>query len=116
MTVAESLKFERNKLNMSQKEFAEFLGINLRTYASYERGERDISTAVILSICQTLNISSDVLLGNTPQAEDVTSASLTDNELEMIEVFKELTPTQQGKLIERAKIMSEDNGTNNIKK
>lgn len=64
MTIAESLKNERNKKGLSQKEFADKLGINARTYASYERGERDISTALLLNICKTLNISSDVILGN----------------------------------------------------
>ena len=64
MTLAESLKNERKKSGLSQKEFADKLGMNARTYASYERGERDISTAVLLNICKTLNISSDVLLGN----------------------------------------------------
>lgn len=65
MNLAESLKKERKKKNLSQKEFADKLGMNARTYASYERGERDISTAVLLNICKTLNISSDDLLGNS---------------------------------------------------
>ena len=67
MTLAESLKNERKKNGLSQKEFADKLGINARTYASYERGERDISTAVLLNICRVLNISSDKLLGNDPE-------------------------------------------------
>ena len=64
MTLADRLKIERNKIGLSQKELADKLGMNARTYASYERGERDISTSVLLNICQTLNISSDALLGN----------------------------------------------------
>lgn len=64
MTLAERLKNERNKIGLSQKELADKLGMNARTYASYERGERDISTSVLLTICRTLNISSDALLGN----------------------------------------------------
>jgi len=64
MSLSERLKSERNKRGLSQKELAEKLEMNLRTYASYERGERDISTAVLLKICNTLNISSDILLGN----------------------------------------------------
>lgn len=64
MTFAERLKEERKKAGLSQKDFAEKLGLNARTYASYERGERDISTALLLNICTTLNISSDRLLGN----------------------------------------------------
>ncbi len=71
MTIAEGLRKERNKLNMSQKEFAEKLGINARTYASYERGERDISTSILLSICQTLGISSDELLGNSSAGTNI---------------------------------------------
>lgn len=36
-------------------------------------------------------------------------SEMTENEYEMIKAFKDLTPTQQGKLIERAKIMGEQN-------
>ena len=68
MTLAERLKNERKKSGLSQKELADKLDMNARTYASYERGERDISTAVLLNICKVLEISSDVLLGNTTVA------------------------------------------------
>lgn len=64
MTLSERLKNERKKAGLSQVQFAEKLGLNARTYASYERGERDISTALLLDICKALNISSDRLLGN----------------------------------------------------
>ena len=70
MTLADNLKNERKKNGLSQKEFADKLGMNARTYASYERGERDISTAVLLNICQVLNISSDILLGNSSNNEE----------------------------------------------
>ena len=65
MSVEDNLKSIRKEMKLSQKEFAEKLNMNARTYASYERGERDISTSVILNICKTLGISSDRLLGNT---------------------------------------------------
>jgi repressor LexA len=70
MTVADNLKNERKKSGLSQKEFADKLGMNARTYASYERGERDISTAVLLSICKALDISSDILLGTNSPAQE----------------------------------------------
>lgn len=84
MTLSERLKEERKKAGLSQKEFAEKLGLNARTYASYERGERDISTALLLNICKTLEISSDVLLGNTnalTQQPDLTTVTPVNFEL-----------------------------------
>ena len=64
MDFSERLKNERKKAGLSQKELAEKLGLNCRTYASYERGERDISTSLLINICKTLKVSADMLLGN----------------------------------------------------
>lgn len=77
MTLSDRLREARKNAGLSQKDFAEKLGLNVRTYASYERGERDISTALLLNICKTLNISSDRLLGNTIN-EDSRSVSIHD--------------------------------------
>lgn len=66
MTLSEKLKKARSQAGLSQKELAEKLDMNLRTYGSYERGERDLSTAILLKICKALNISSDYLLGREP--------------------------------------------------
>jgi repressor LexA len=85
MTLAERLKNERKKIGLSQTEFADKLGMNARTYASYERGERDISTAVLLNICKTLNISSDVLLGNDLTYEE-------NNDISALPVLMEKYP------------------------
>ena len=41
MTLSERLKEARTNAGYSQKELAEKLDMNLRTYGSYERGERD---------------------------------------------------------------------------
>lgn len=77
MTLSERLKNERKKAGLSQVQFAEKLGLNARTYASYERGERDISTALLLDICKALNISSDRLLGNPAEPPE-------ENNLEVV--------------------------------
>lgn len=64
MALSENLKKARKDAGLSQNEMAEKLGLNARTYGSYERGERDISTALLLNICKVLNVSSDTLLDN----------------------------------------------------
>ena len=74
MTFGEKLKKARQQANLSQKEMADKLEINARTYGSYERDERDVSTAVLLKICNVLHISSDELL----DTDAVRSANIYD--------------------------------------
>ena len=71
MNINESLRNVRAKLKISQKEMASILGINPRTYASYERGEREPGTALILKICETFGLSSDELLQNTKNSTPI---------------------------------------------
>lgn len=86
MTFAEKLKEARLKANLSQADLAEKLGLNLRTYGSYERGERDVSTALLRQICQTLNVSSDDLLDNDKPKES------TDNLSELMQRYDNIKP------------------------
>ena len=80
MTLSDRLRSERKKAGLSQVQFAEKLGLNARTYASYERGERDISTALLLDICKALNISSDRLLGNPTEPQEDKKEALPPDE------------------------------------
>lgn len=87
MALSDNLKKARIDANLSQAEMAEKLGLNVRTYGSYERGERDVSTALLRNICQILKISSDELLGTKqPQPAD-TLTVLPQNKIHMIPVF-----------------------------
>ncbi len=93
MTLSERLKEARTNAGYSQKELAEKLDMNLRTYGSYERGERDISTAVLLNICKALNISSDYLLGRdsntkTPDKLEPNATLLSKEHIHLIPVFE----------------------------
>ena len=45
------LEAARKDLNFTKTDMANLLGINIRTYCSYENGERDIGTAMLLHIC-----------------------------------------------------------------
>lgn len=59
----------RKKMGLSQQEMADKLGINRRTYSSYETGDRNMGSSLILKVCQALDVSSDELLGNYKVAE-----------------------------------------------
>lgn len=92
MNLPDKIKEARKKAGLSQKELAEKLDMNLRTYGSYERGERDVSTAILLKICKTLNISSDYLLGrnepsNTNEKIESNATILPAKNIRMIPVY-----------------------------
>ena len=48
--------------------------------------------------------------------EKSSSTELTENEREIVKIFKDLTETQQGKIIARAQIMAEQNEAEHLRK
>lgn len=87
MALSDKLKKARVDADLSQAEMAEKLGLNVRTYGSYERGERDVSTALLRNICQVLNISSDELLDTRQPKPADTLTVLPAEKIHMIPVF-----------------------------
>lgn len=78
MALSDKLKKARLDANLSQAEMAEKLNLNVRTYGSYERGERDVSTALLRTICQVLKVSSDELLDNKLDRKPITHTTQDD--------------------------------------
>lgn len=65
------LKKARKKAGYnSAREFAERIGINSRTYSSYEQNEREMPIKVACYIADKLNISLDYLCGRFDYIED----------------------------------------------
>jgi len=122
MTFGERIYKLRTEKGMTQDELAVAAGYKSRSsIAKIESGERDPHQSMIASLAKALNTTPAYLMGweedNTPvEPKEEEETELSENEREMIDIFKGLTPTQQGKLIERARIMSEDNETETITK
>ena len=55
----------REDRDLTQKEMAEILHCSQRVYSNYEKGERDISTAILIALAQFHNTSTDYILGLT---------------------------------------------------
>ena len=88
MALADKLKKARLEANLSQDKMAEKLELNPRTYGSYERGERDVSTALLRKICQVLGVSSDELLETKPTRPfEPNAIILPQDKIHMIPVF-----------------------------
>lgn len=55
----------REDRDLTQKEMAEILHCSQRVYSNYEKGERDIPTAILIALAQFHNTSTDYILGLT---------------------------------------------------
>lgn len=62
MEFAEKLKRIRCKMNLTQKDVAEIVGITRTAYANYEQGLREPDLATVRKLCVVLNVSADDLL------------------------------------------------------
>lgn len=121
MTIGERIKERRKQLGLTVDELSERLGKNRATIYRYESNEIEkLPTTVLEPLAKVLETTPAYLMGweeESPIKQKSNSfPELSKNEQEMMDIFKELTPTQQGKLIERARVMSEDNEIEAINK
>lgn len=59
----------REDRDLSQKEFAQIIGMSQTGYSKYETGENDIPTGILISIAKYYGTSVDYLLGLTDVKE-----------------------------------------------
>lgn len=70
--IGERLQAFRNKKGLSQSAIAQSLGVSMRTYQNYERGERSITKEFICAFCENFNVSADWLLsGKAPIGSEI---------------------------------------------
>ena len=62
LITAESIKEHREKLRMSQSEFANILGINRTSLYLYESGKRVVPTELIYKLLETFDIEPNDML------------------------------------------------------
>ncbi|MBQ2676879.1 MAG: helix-turn-helix transcriptional regulator [Clostridia bacterium] len=68
---SEKLRSIRQKNNMTQKEFARYLGISPSTISMYERGERMPTSTILRKISASSEISMDYFVNQEPVSSDV---------------------------------------------
>lgn len=59
------IREERERAQLTQQEMADSLGINRRTYSSYETGARGLPIDMLAKIADIFGTTTDYLIGNT---------------------------------------------------
>lgn len=85
LLVGNNIKRERVKAGYTQEKFSELIGIGTKSLSAIERGTVGVSLTTLLRICNVLSISSNSLLFENSQKNDVQSIT---------ERLERLTPEQ----------------------
>lgn len=60
---SESLKAIRKKSGKKQREAAEYIGLNIRTYQYYEGGQSEPAISILVKLADFFQVSLDELVG-----------------------------------------------------
>ena len=96
--MASKMKEIRQSKGLSQKEIAAKLDMPVRTYGSYERGERSLSLDVAAEIADVLDVTIDQLLGRESYispSEERRRYEFSRYRHNLKEIGEKLNPAQQ---------------------
>ena len=119
MLLGHRLAAVRAQTGLTQGEFAESLGLSLRAYANYERGEREVPTALVQSVRQTYGIDSDWLMfgpGDEPRkaAARMVDVDLLEAVVAALQVHlgtsRRLKPKQYAQVVRALYMLSVEHG------
>ena len=63
------IRFLREDLDFSQRRLAKYLNCSQQAYSTYELGQRDIPTGILIKLAEFYQTSTDYLLGLTDVRE-----------------------------------------------
>ncbi|GHT77656.1 hypothetical protein AGMMS50262_19250 [Bacteroidia bacterium] len=78
MNIGDNLRVLRNKNNLSQQEIADYLGIDRKTYVSWESGMVDIKSSYLPKLAEFLHVEITDLFREKP-SEIIINQHNTDN-------------------------------------
>lgn len=95
----------REDADMTQKQAAEKLFLHLTQYRRYECGESEIPLHIAINIAKLYSVSLDYVAGLSDDKRGLTRSSLTANETQLINGFRKLDATDQGRVLERVEML-----------
>lgn len=85
MTLGRRIKLRREQLNLSQTELANLAGIHQPQISRYEKDESLPAADIVLALAKTLGVSTDWLLGHTPEAY---IEGITEEEQQVLAMYR----------------------------
>ncbi|MEA4988112.1 MAG: RstR family transcriptional repressor [Anaerovorax sp.] len=116
MDFGKGLKELRKEKKLTQAQVAEHLDVSVSTYTKYETGVNEPDITMIKKIAKFFNVSIDYLLGESTYLDTTENLAtvLSKDQQELHEIYMSLNPRNQGKLIERGKVILEEQTHENL--
>ena len=113
----EKIKDLRTNTGLSQKAFADKLGLQFYIIGNWEQGRSEPSMSDIILISQTFSVSTDYLLGleddlGNKNINVQANFNLSSDEERLLRAFRSLSELEKGKLIEDAEFYAQRLGVN----
>lgn len=102
----ENLKILRKRINLTQKEVADAVGITFQTYSYYETGRTNPTPEMLCKLADFFGVTVDELLGRTPQLFDDARIERP----EVLDLFKQLNVAEQERALGYMERMLEERG------
>lgn len=104
-----AIKEMRKKLHISQAEFAEAMGVSMRTVGSWERGESLPRAEQLWNCAEVLECTPNDIMGWNEEAGSFSSdKELASDERELISNYREGSPEWQKNIAMTAKLAAGD--------
>ncbi len=110
MRIAENIRYLRNVFGYTQAEVSDGLHISRSTYALFEAGKKIPGADIILDLAEFYHVQvSTVLQTSNDQiiADALYSTERNEVLLSLVDTYHHLSPYSQGRLLERALAMLE---------
>lgn len=102
----ENLKILRKRINLTQKEVADAVGITFQTYSYYETGRTNPTPEMLCKLADFFGVTVDELLGRTPQLFDDARIERP----EVLDLFEQLNVAEQERALGYMERMLEERG------
>lgn len=112
MNINVYLKQRRLELGMTLSDVAQRVGVNNSTVSRWESGDiKDMKRNTILKYAEALQISPSIIMGweqpDNSQNNQSKEAALSDDEKELIEMFRDLGEDRRARLLAYAYLLNE---------